>query len=225
MSSFKIFVYPCNVTGCRWIDDPWLTCWVFSWVASLVISKFDKGDLVHSRMDSFVTTVRFDVTLFVTVIACPCIFFWLYYLLSLLLVIVRPDIPPRRPYSEASRLFIFSRYLPRPPLLDWIRFVVAPAALVAACSLFCRSFSYSLIRWTTTARMSWSSWCYSLLALRPLRDPLIVRQLVHIDTLIDSTSDLYFVFTPFTTVLILSDSLGASFISVNANRVAVHLAI
>ena len=120
-----------------------------------------KGDLVHSRMDSFVTTVRFDVTLFVTVIACPCIFFWLYYLLSLLLVIVRPDIPPRRPYSEASRLFISSRYLPRhdprPLLLDWICFVVALAALaalVAACSLFCRSFSYSLIRWTTTARMS-----------------------------------------------------------------------
>ena len=111
MSSFKIFVYPCNVTGCRWIDDPWLTCWVFSWVASLVISKFDKGDLVHSRMDSFVTTVRFDVTLFVTVIACPCIFFWLYYLLSLLLVIVRPDIPPRRPYSEASRLFPRSTFL------------------------------------------------------------------------------------------------------------------
>ena len=144
MSSFKIFVYPCNVTGCRWIDDPWLTCWVFSWVASFVISKFDKGDLVHSRMDSFVTTVRFDVTLFVTVIACPCIFFWLYYLLSLLLVIVRPDIPPRRPYSEASRLFIFSRYLPRPPLLDWIRFVVAPAALVAACSIFLSFFQLLL---------------------------------------------------------------------------------
>ena len=105
-------------------------------MASFVISKFDKGDLVHSRMDSFVTTVRFDVTLFVTVIACPCIFFWLYYLLSLLLVIVHPDIPPHRPYSEAGRLFISSRYLPRPPLLDWIRFVVAPAALVAACSLF-----------------------------------------------------------------------------------------
>ena len=74
-------------------------------MASFVISKFDKGDLVHSRMDSFVTTVRFDVTLFVTVIACPCIFFWLYYLLSLLLVIVRPDIPPRRPHGEADRLF------------------------------------------------------------------------------------------------------------------------
>lgn len=113
-------------------------------MASFVISKFDKGDLVHSRMDSFVTTVRFDVTLFVTVIACPCIFFWLYYLLSLLLVIVRPDIPPRRPYSEASRLFIFSRYLPRPPLLDWIRFVVALAALVAACSLFLSFFQLLL---------------------------------------------------------------------------------
>lgn len=114
-------------------------------MASFVISKFDKGDLVHSRMDSFVRTVRFDVTLFVTVIACPCIFFWLYYLLSLLLVIVRPDIPPRRPYSEAGRLFISSRYLPRPPLLDWIRFVVAPAALVAACSLFFLSFFQLLL--------------------------------------------------------------------------------